>query len=562
MEEMATPAALPATTRRPAAMARRILSRPWLIPLLFWAAGMLAAHAPMLTTGLARIQATIDTPLINYILEHGYRWLLGWPGHDRFWDPPIFYPARNTAAYTEVLLGVAPLYWGWRAVGLAPDTALQLWMLTASSLNFLAAYLLLRRGVRAGPLPSSLGAYLFSFAAIRVYKIGRSQLLPQFYTLAAVCALIRIFEEGEGKGEGDTRWIAVFFGSVVAQFYAGFYWGWFLAFALAVALAWALVLPRPRRRLLSIVRRHPGTILLSTLAGALLLAPLAVHYLQAAEAVGYRRFAEIATALPRPASWLYLGRSSWVYGGLMDAGMFRALPHPFVHIMGFGVVTPAVALWGLWQGRGRPLPRLLLLVSLTLVVWTTILPSGATLWRLAYEVVPGAKAIRAVTRVAFLLLLPASVGLALAAERLKRRGWWVVAIVALACVAEQKVDTGSVEKDALRRRVARLAAAVPPGCRAFFYSPLAGPGAAADGPAADQLVAMWVQLETAVPTLNGYLGNTPPGWPPLDWNVLASRADEVRLERALSRWIATHRLERVCWLRADRMGPATARWWP
>src|SRR3712207_8932410 len=40
------------------------------------------------------------------------------PGYERFWDPAFYYPAPNAAAYSEVMLGVAPFYWAWRAVGL------------------------------------------------------------------------------------------------------------------------------------------------------------------------------------------------------------------------------------------------------------------------------------------------------------------------------------------------------------------------------------------------------------------------------------------------------------
>src|SRR3712207_6730919 len=103
--------------------------------------GLAMAHHPTLLSGFARIQGDPgDTRLNNYVLEHGYRWLSAAPGHERFWSPPIFYPAPNTAAYSDILLGVAPFYWFWRLVGLEADTAFQCWTLTVSSLNIVAAY--------------------------------------------------------------------------------------------------------------------------------------------------------------------------------------------------------------------------------------------------------------------------------------------------------------------------------------------------------------------------------------------------------------------------------------
>src|SRR5436190_653622 len=73
------------------------------------AIGLLMAHHPMLLSGLRRVQVDVgDSRLINYLLEHNYRWYRGDPNHAEFWDPPFFYPARNIAAYSDTLLGIAP----------------------------------------------------------------------------------------------------------------------------------------------------------------------------------------------------------------------------------------------------------------------------------------------------------------------------------------------------------------------------------------------------------------------------------------------------------------------
>ena len=86
-----------------------------------WIIGMLLAFHPMILSRLALMQGDwSDTRFNNYTLEHGFRWLTNTPGHEHFWSPPMFYPATNTAAYSDLLLGVAPLYWPWRIVGLAP----------------------------------------------------------------------------------------------------------------------------------------------------------------------------------------------------------------------------------------------------------------------------------------------------------------------------------------------------------------------------------------------------------------------------------------------------------
>src|SRR4051795_7155497 len=72
----------------------RVVAVPFAIAA--WIVGLLLQFHPMLLSGLRRMQSDWgDTRLNNYILEHGYRWLRGVPGHERFWSPPVFYPATN-----------------------------------------------------------------------------------------------------------------------------------------------------------------------------------------------------------------------------------------------------------------------------------------------------------------------------------------------------------------------------------------------------------------------------------------------------------------------------------
>jgi hypothetical protein len=256
-----------------------------------WIAGMLLHYYPMLLSGLARMPGEWnDTRLNNYFLEHGWRWLRRLPTDARFWELPAFYPVPNTAAYSDVLLTLAPPYWLFRAAGAPPDATYQLWLLVMTSLNYAVCYLLLRRTVRVGAAAASLGAFLFAFGASRGAQVMHPQLVPQFYTLAALHALWRLFESEGGSADGGdprpSRWIAVFFLSVAAQLWAGFYLAWFLGFTLLLAALWALLVPAYRAALLGVVRRRAVAIGLSAAAAAALAWPMAIHYLRAVSRVG------------------------------------------------------------------------------------------------------------------------------------------------------------------------------------------------------------------------------------------------------------------------------------
>src|SRR5579872_3732268 len=218
---------------------RRDVSRRRAVTLLpalaGWVIGMLFAFHPMILSHFAAIQGDwADARLTNYILEHGYRWLMHAPGHERFWSPPVFFPAPNTAAYSDVLLGVAPFYWPWRALGIAADTSFQLWTLTIATANYLAALALFARGFRCRPLAAAAGAALFCFGSIRNAQLIHPQLEPQFYLAIAVLALVRLFEsdvdpqQPEGARMRDDVWIGVLALACVGQLYTSYYNAWFL----------------------------------------------------------------------------------------------------------------------------------------------------------------------------------------------------------------------------------------------------------------------------------------------------------------------------------------------
>jgi hypothetical protein len=528
-----------------------------------WIAGMLLQFHAMLFSALRQMQGDWgDTRLNNYILEHGYRWVLGLAPHEQLWSPPVFYPVPNTAAYSDVLLGVAPFYWPWRLAGLAPDTAYQLWLFTIATLNFLAGFLLFSRGFRCRPIASAVAAMLLSFASMRTAQVMHAQLLPHFYIAIAILAAIEIFEpEPELRAavmtvQRKTAWVLLLAAAVVAQLYSGYYLGWFLAFALALAILWALVLPATRRRFLITARANIVALAVAAIGSALLLAPMALHYLRAKDQVGARTFSTVETMLPRLESWLNMGGESWVYGWISNYDAFRNLPMSNEQRLGVGVVTLVCAVCGLWMARRRRAVQFAILVPLTMALLATEWPGGIAPWHAIYSYVPGAAALRAVARIGVAVLFTVSLGvallidalmraprippsrtaLALRRRALRRRAVAVVAIVA-AIVAEQGARLPSYDKIAMRERVDRIVKSIGTNCTLFVYMP-----AEVGDPQHFHTDAMWAAMERGIPTLNGYSGNQPPDWPLADTRA-ATPAQDSAVSENVSRWAAQWHLD-------------------
>jgi hypothetical protein len=334
------------------------------------AVGLLMAHHPMLLSGLQRVQVELgDTRFNNYVLEHGYRWWIAAPQHGDFWNPPFFYPVRNVAAYSDLLISVAPVYAAFRALGLPADTSYQFWLIAMSALNYLVASHFLARRLGLGGVPTAAGAFLFAFGAPRINQLGHPQLLPQFFSLVTIDALFGLFAMGPlapaPSAKRAVLWLAAVLG-VVAQLYAGFYLGWFLILALGLAAIVGLASGGTRDRFLAVLRRDVFLIAMATGVGAFLLWPLVAHYLAAARAVAPRYSPTVRQFLPDWTAFFSLGPDSWLWGWW--AGPDEAPWHEREgeKRLGIGLLTTLACGLGLYAKRDHPAVGLLIWTGLVL----------------------------------------------------------------------------------------------------------------------------------------------------------------------------------------------------
>ena len=248
---------------------------PRCAPWVSWAVGMWVVFAPVFFTRFGVVPGGRGDPrLVNYTLEHGFRWLIRHPVHLSFWDPPIFFPYPNVSAFTDVLLGSGLLYWPWRLLGCQPDISFMLWVLGVCSANFVASYWLLRSCFGFVAAASSVGAYLFTFGSIRMANIGHFQLFPQFWVLLAVIAVMVIFHDHASAARRRV-FIALLAAAVVLQAYTAFYTFYFFSLLLLLVILIALVNSTTRAPLLEMIRRHAVTLAFTVTVALIALLPLA-----------------------------------------------------------------------------------------------------------------------------------------------------------------------------------------------------------------------------------------------------------------------------------------------
>jgi hypothetical protein len=515
------------------------LRRSAALPVLF--GGIIAlgmAHYPMIVSGLRLMQMDDgDTRFNNYLLEHTYLWLCSAPQHRSLWNPPFFYPMPSVLALSDVMLSFGPLYWIWRILGVPPDTSFQLWMMACCVINYVMAFVLLWRFLRASLSAAVFGAVFFASASLRITQIGHQQLYCQGYVLLAVIALIKLFTVTPPKNASPRpvspqsgACIALLGASVTLQLWGGFYNGYFILFCSAIAAIFSLLIPTYRQRLFEVFWRNRNAISATALVCGLLLAPLASHYLAAMKAVGPRSFDEVVSFAPRPFSWIYMGPLNLPYAWMASQSV-PTLKYVFEQSLGIGFLSTAVIAFGLWSGRHRPLVLLLILVTALIIPLTTVYQYRYTCWYFVFETVPGASAIRSIGRLALMCLLPASIGLALFIDFWPAKKRWLALAIAALCIGEQLSVPMTYDKAAIRDRVAAIAARISPARKPFYYS------TAQDlAPYQAQIDAMWASLATGVPTINGYSGAIPPGYGIYKNAGIATNWQRDDLRRQLAAW--------------------------
>lgn len=447
---------------------------------------------PLATRLTSRIPHDAGDPQLN-------AWILWWntqaaPLSDRWWSPPVFFPAAGTLTLSEHLLGIALFTTPLQLAGLNAVGAYNVALIASYWFSGFFAFLLARR--LTGSIPAALAAGVaFACAPYRAGQLSHVQVLTSQWMPLALLALHGYLDDGRH------RWLALLTGAWLLQALSNGYYLLFFPVLMALWLAWFVRWRTHARAGLTLAI----TLAISTLA----LGPILLRYRAVHGAMGLTRSrGEMVLFSAHPDSLL---RMPWMLRMWHDSSgrTQEDFLFPGITAILFVLAATAVAL------RSTPLRRAvrrrspLLFYSLaTLAMWWLAMgpapeeaPGEAFVrpytW---FTLLPGFDGLRAPARFGMLACLTLSVAAALAVNRLAAGRRRLAVPLGAAAIAGLLLDGWTVPVPLL-----------PPSGR--FVLPDVKDAIVLELPANNSLVntaAMYRSIFHGRPLINGYSGHTPP----------------------------------------------------
>ena len=371
------------------------------------------------------------------------------------WDAPIFYPYRNTLAYSEHLLGIAVLTAPVQWLSGNPVLAYNVAFLMSSVLAGAGMYLL-TTSLTGNRLAAVVASVAFAFLPYRVAQLGHLQVLMYGWMPIGLWALHRFFGSG-------SRWALATFGVVfLLQGLSNGYYLYFFALPVVAVIAFELW-RRPEHR-----RRRMAQLGLAGALTLLVLAPVIAAYYEArSERELVRSREDIASYSADVDSYLEGARALTVWGNTLssvgpETNLFPGLAVSLLAALGLGSIgfTGARARHDApslrpiaWLYAGIGAVALLLTLGPEPTAWGHWLPfSGPYAWLLG--VIPGLDGLRVPARLAVVVYLAlavlAAVGMVEVVTRLTRRSGVIVVVLVSAVLGPRATVGGCPSRHSSR----------------------------------------------------------------------------------------------------------------
>jgi hypothetical protein len=337
-----------------------------------------------------------DARFINYLLEHGYRWLKG--DEPSFWNANFLYPFKNTIAMSDNMLGTMPIYSAWRFLGFSPESSYQLWWICICTLNYWCSFFVFKKWFNRSDIAIIL-AWIFAFTAFNIGQINYMQMIIRFMVPVAFYGAYKMVETP------SIKYFSIYCFSVVFQFYCVMYTGFYLMyFSLFFILIYYLI-SKKWKELHFYVKKENSIntlIVLGLSLSAMLL--LMIPYLKMSSIVGMLHYSSVKSNIPYLTDFLFPDPSSITWTFLFNIAR-PDIPDWWLHFLFAGIipflamfVSPLYLIYNWYKKIKTPLLlKSIIIASFVIALFHVQIKDGISLYVLLFSL-PGMSSIRVLTR--------------------------------------------------------------------------------------------------------------------------------------------------------------------
>ncbi|MBL7921103.1 MAG: hypothetical protein JNJ40_12370 [Bacteroidia bacterium] len=269
-----------------------------------------------------------DSRFINYVLEHGYRWLCGI--EPDFWRANFMYPLKDNIAISDSMAGALPIYALFRFIGIDVEPSYQLWWLSCCILNFWLCFVAFKK-IGFKPFLSAIGAYAFAFGINNFNQFVHLQFNCKFFVPIAIALFYSFLKEPKQK------YFILLVLAIVLQFYCSAYIAIFLIMFLF--FFGVLYLSYSNNRKLFVAYLNKKLLIrlsIVTITGMVLILLVALPYFNMARALGPQKYSTIVSGIPTFFSYFLPVDSSITWQLLRDTPA-REYPLWYLHELFAGI---------------------------------------------------------------------------------------------------------------------------------------------------------------------------------------------------------------------------------
>ncbi len=495
-----------------------------------------------------------DGRLCMLIAEHWYQFF---SGNEPFAQLNMFYPAQNTVAYSDMLLGYGIVHSILRFIGVNIFDSYKYTLILIHFLGVLSTFYLLYSKLRIRIGWAFIGTISFAFSNVYAYKFMHSQLNAISLVPVLLIAIIDFFQYFNNKRKRNRSAYCA-----ILVFALLMYTSWYIAFfsflfcgifaVLFIVLSWhndgiEQVLTMIREFFINIGLDIVKYVSLT----AAVMAPFAILYIPILKMNGSRSYGEVAYYLPKIADLFNVTTDNLFLGRLIDKMRLSsgetAEGYSVIFWLLFIVCILSNARMQKKHGdqmvhRVENCAVYAVLASILLML--KLSSSGISLWIFVYKLIPGAGSIRAVARYLFFLTFPMSIMIAFCgnkafAKQMKGIRQYAIFIITGVLLFASNIYGSGVSAHWNAKDESNFIENVrkpPKDCEVFYITDSSD---GAEAPYLYQLDAFEIAAKFNLKTINGYSGIFPENWQGI-WEV--GSAD---YEENIFSWIKDHHLTNV-----------------